>query len=154
MGFLMAFLQAIPQAIGMFFEALFSTKRGWALIVGTILLVVLLAVAAIAVTIFSPENEVRRFIDTPLKPTSEFLNAEPAAPNAELIACVDVDSLWFRDGPGEDFNKVDGFIRGDCFVIDGISRDGNWVKISETLHWVAVQFLDIQELLEDLPIVD
>ena len=48
---------------------------------------------------------------------------------AATVQVVSNDFVTVRSGPGDDFNALAGFAQGSNFIANGISTDGQWVKV-------------------------
>ncbi|MEO1287208.1 MAG: LysM domain-containing protein [Chloroflexota bacterium] len=92
---------------------------------------------------------------------AEIENAVASDEAYEPISGISVEVTFpqgaaIRSGPGDNFNTVDGVVVGTVFTADGISVDGNWLRVvwDGRPAWIRRTTVEAIPEIETLPTLD
>ena len=135
------------------------------------LLVILLVFLTVSVVVFTGGQplSLAAIADATETPTAipaspsptEILEEEiPTPPSVSLVTgCAKIGGLRIRQAPTEETGIAGGMNFEQCLPFDAISADGAWLRTQEgneegVVGWVALEFLEIDGIVEDLTVAD
>jgi uncharacterized protein YraI len=95
-------------------------------------------------TQLAPKDTIRETNTTkPKAPTSSSIIQPSQTPTTQPpTACVTVDKLNVRSGPGTTFSVVTGLTRGECVELQETSADNKWFRYEK--GWIFAEYTEVK----------